>query len=286
VEDSLVKKIVFLLLIACAAFIAQADKVTIERPENPDIDLIVIEDDTLTVKSRGKNYTFKFSELLEDKSKSVEAKKSDPETLEEAFETNGEWCFFRFQKSGANVLRYLNKNANEAFQEGELLQKVLYKNKYYARDLKKNIYVPHWEVKPDFSVRLMPAEEYIQMLGKQIEQGKENIKKLGKAIPQAEKMIKADRKKFIQFLKANNITETTTDKDGNVIVKETNSATFGSKLTKQLRLYDKDMRTQESKLKSLIQRRSNYRYQVNKLQKLKQNSEELYKRYAVSKTQG
>jgi len=49
-----------------------------------------------------------------------------------------------------------------------LLERVLYKEKYYARDLDKKIYEPHWEVKKDFSAHLIPSKQYIEYLANNI----------------------------------------------------------------------------------------------------------------------
>ena len=107
-----------------------------------------------------------------------------PEGLKKAFESSGEWCFFHFPKNSVNRLTYINKNRYKICKEGDLFKKILYKNKYYARDSEKNIYKPYWRMKKDFGPHLVPAPQYIKslnnkekLLAKTIQESKEKLSK-------------------------------------------------------------------------------------------------------------
>ncbi len=264
------KKNAILALFSCCILLSGTE--IIQRSANSDIESIVVEKDNLIIKSKGKTYIFKFSELL--KTKNTGAKNPSPQNIKEAFKYNGEWCFFTIPKSKNNRLKYIKELRYNVFVEGELLERVLYKGKYYARDLNKKIYEPHWEVKKDFSLRLVNAKQYFERLNIREKTLKKTIQKLEQKIPSDKKTIKADREKYIIFLKNNSII-TKVDNDGNTIGSQ-GSGLPTAKLRRQLRIYNKNIRNSEKQLKRSIRRLASFKSQLRRLQRLQCQTKSLY----------
>ncbi len=271
------KRVMILALLSCCTFLSGTE--VILHSTDSDIESIVVEKDNLIIKSKGKTYTFKFSELL--KTKNTEAKNPSPQNIKEAFKYNGEWCFFTIPKSKNNRLKYIKELRYNVFGEGELLERVLYKGKYYARDLNKKIYEPHWEVKKDFSLCLINAKQYFEYLNIREKTLKETIQKLEQKMPNDEKAIKADREKYIIFLKDNSITTTMINKNGSIITSQ-GSAGPSAKLRKQLRIYYKNIRNSEKLLKYSMRRLAAFKSKLRSLQRLQCQTKALYTQYVTS----
>jgi len=84
------KRIMIPALLSCCTFLSGTE--AIQGSANSDIESVVIEKDSLIIKSKGKIYTFKISDLLKDKS--IQTQNPVPKNLKEAFKYNGELCFF------------------------------------------------------------------------------------------------------------------------------------------------------------------------------------------------
>jgi hypothetical protein len=282
-ENWKMKKLFFtaLYLFVCCTFLPAAEKVIIERAADSEIQSIVVEKDILIIRSRGKTYNFKFSELLKDKSIQIsKTKKISPKNLKEAFTINGQWCFFRLSKNN-NRLKRIKELKYDVFHDGDFFQKVLFNEKYYARSLDKKIYEPHWEVKKDFSSHLIPAKIYIKYLDNNIELFKKALQKLELKIPEVANVIKADREKYILFLKNNSLT-TVTEPNGNVTTQQSSGGLPSAKLRRQLRLYYKNIKTQEKNLKYTTRRLRCLKNKLNYTLQLKLKSEASYKKYAYA----
>lgn len=219
------------------------------RSANSNIESIVVEKDNLIIKSKGKTYSFKFSELL--KEKTVNAQKSSPQNLEEAFATNGEWGFFHVVKSAINRLQYINNRNYKVFHDGDMLKRVLYQGKYYARDLNKNTYEPYWTMKKDFSPHFIPVKQYIESLDNEIKLLEKTVPELKQKLSKAEDTLKANKEKYIELLSENNNQTTTIDKNGNIVT-EKSSGRYTSEINSQLRHYKKDINDKEKAIKSLM----------------------------------
>ena len=272
---------IIMFLFLCCAFLSAAEKVVIERLENSEIQSITVNGDSLILKSNGKNYTFKFSELLSGKT--VQAKKPVPKNLEEAFKYNSEWCFFNVVPSMRNRLCYMNnaKQSYRVFRRTTLLERVLYKNKYYARDLNKNIYRPDWGTKANFSPYLVPAKQYIKSLDNKIKSLEETTKKIEQKISEDSATVKANREKYIVFLQNNNLATTMIDKNGNIIEKQS-SGIYTAKIKSQLRIYYKNIKSLERDIKKSTLNLSRLKSQLSNLIKLKLRSDALYKKYVAT----
>lgn len=280
----LVRRVIVLSLVSCSTFLYGAEKTTVQNSTNPDIQSIVLEKDNLIIKSKGKIYTFKLSELLKEKTTKLEAskiKKPAPKNLKEAFKYNGEWCFFNAPKSKLNRLNYIKKRGYKVFKEGNLLEKILYKNKYYARDLSKNIYQPIWGMKKDFSPHLIPAKQYIESLDNKIKLLEIDIPKLKQKLSQSQNSVKYELRRYLAFAERHNIKTTITTKNGTTITRES-SGKFSSKIKSQLRDYKKSIKKQESNIKNMTRKVKRFEYKLRDLLKFKFKIEALYKQHAIN----
>ena len=269
------KKIIVLVLLSCCTFLFGAEKVVIERKADSEIQSIVVEKDSLTIKSKGKTYTFKFSELLKDKTVEIKAVKTVPKNLSEAFKYNGQWFFFNASR---RMFRFKQKG-QKIFRRDELLERVLYKNKYYVRDLNKDIFLPDWKIKKDSSQHFIPAKQYIEYLDNQIKSLKTTIIMLERKNFRAKNIIRTYREKYILLLKNNNLTITMLDKNGNIIRKKKTKNQYSSELKFQLRHYYKNIKAEEKDLKSSKKRLKSLKNKLANLQKLKQKVDILYRKY-------
>jgi len=277
----LIKTNVLWFLILVCTFLSAADKVVIERPANSEIQSITVDGDYLTIKSHGKTYKFEFSELL--KGKSVQFPKPVPKNLEEAFKYNGEWCFFNVVPGMLNRLCYLSnpKKSYKVFKKTTLLQRVLYKNKYYARDLSKNIYRPDWGTKADFSPYLIPAKKYLDALDNKIRQANLEINAIEEKIPLILSLLKSKQRSYKAFLTANNIVIKKIDHKGNVIIQES-TGRYSSKIKKELQQLYQQMQEQEEGLKKTTSHLDSLKSSVRKLSELKRRLNAVYQKYAVN----
>ncbi len=277
----LIKRNVILFLFSCCTFLSAAEKVVIERPADSEIQSIVIEEDSFIIKSKGKIYTFKFSDLLKDKS--VQAKKPVPKNLEEAFKYNGEWCFFNFIPSKLNRLCYLdnNKNAYKVFKKGDLLERVLYKNKYYARDLSKNMYRPGWEIKQNFSPHLIPAQKYLDALDNKIRLLKIEINTIEEKNSTALFLFKSEQESYNAFLTANNIIIKKIDSKGNIIIKES-SGKYSLKVQKELKHRYQQLQKQEEDMKAAISGLESSKDILKILEEFKRKLNVTYQKYVIN----
>jgi uncharacterized protein YaiI (UPF0178 family) len=253
----------------------------IERPENSEIQSITVNDDSLTIKSRGKTYKFEFSELLSDKT--AQSPKPVPKNLEEAFKYNGEWCFFNFTPGMLNRLCYLSnpKKSYKVFGKGALLQRVLYKNKYYARDLSKNIYRPDWGIKEDFSPYLIPAKKYLDALNNKIHLTQVEINTIEQKISADLLMLKSEQESYDVFLTANSIIIKKIDKRGNIIIKDS-SVKHNSNIQKELRNRYQQIQKREEGLKAANSKMEALKKSLKILQQFRQRLEKVYQKYAVN----
>lgn len=124
------------------------------------------------------------------------AEKLDMKKLEGAFSKKGQWCFFTTEKSKTNRITYVDKNAYKICREGDLFKKILYKDKYYAMDLNKNIYRPHWQMEQNFNSHLIPAPKYIKSLNSKLKSSKKSIKELKQKISKYEDNLKYSKEKY------------------------------------------------------------------------------------------
>ena len=270
-----------LLFILCCVLLSAAEKVVIERSANSKIQSITVDDDSLTIKSHGKTYKFEFSELLNDKT--VQSPKPVPKNLEEAFKYNGEWCFFNVVPSMRNRLCYLSnpKRAYKVFRKGALLQRVLYKKKYYARDLSKNIYRPDWEIKADFSPHLITAKKYLDALANKIRLADLKIKRVEEKIPIALSLLKSKHRSYNSFLRANNIVIRKIDRRGNVIIQES-SGRHSSKIKKELQELYEELQKQEKEVKDTNAELESLKISLQQLLEFKRKLDAAYQKYAVN----
>lgn len=269
-----VREVIVLVLLSCCTFLYGAEKATIQNSTNPDIQSIVLKKDNLIIKSKGKVYTFKLSELLK-------YKKTVPQNLDEAFKYNGKWYFSKTRPSSRHRLQYVKGNKYRIFKDYELFLLVSYKEKQYFRDTNKNVYKPYWEMKNDSCSQFIPAKEYIEYLGSKIKLLKETIKNLETKISKNEYTVKADREKYINFLKQNNYETVKTDKNGNVFTTK-NSNKYDKKIKKELNRYERNIKKQEKTLRNLIKSLNNLPSRLQSLQALKLKLENLYKLYAIN----
>ena len=270
------RRSIIVVVLLLGTSLVQAEKITIEQPENPDIEKVTIDNDNLTIKTKGREFHFKLSELV--KKTSQAAKKLVPKNLTEAFAFNGKWYFFDNKDDALNRLQYAYQNKYKVFKEGDLLQEVTYKGKSYARDLKGNIFRPHWEINNNFTTHLIPAVEYISKLKKTLESYKKKIGKISTKVSPLKESIKGDREQYIRFLQNNNLSTTMVDKNGNIITTH-NSRQHSSKLKKQLRLYNKNIRKQEQELTSYEKQFKFMKSSINLLEKNLLRLENLYQQY-------
>jgi hypothetical protein len=287
------KKIIILSLLSCGTFLSGAEKIAIQRSADSDIQSIVIEKDSLIIKSKGKTYTFKLSDLLKDKT--VQTPKPVPKNLKEAFKYNGEWYFFNALNNRRNRLCYLNNKIKsyKVFKKGDLLERVLYKGKYYARDLDKNIFRPDWEIKKDFSPHLIPAKQYLDALNNRIKSLNDKIEPARKAIKVLEDKISvtlaqlhAEQEYYNAFLRENNLTIKRIDKRGYIIK---NSDKYNKKIREKLRFcfqrlqsrYEQ-MKKQEKELKNSISDLKSSEDELVRLLEFKKKIEPLYKKYVLN----
>lgn len=277
------------LFIACCGLLSASEKVVIERSPDSEIQSITVDEDSLTIKSKGKIYTFEFSELLKDESmqhqkgESVQSSTPAPKNLEEAFKYNGEWCFFNFVPSMRNRLCYLSnpKQSYKVFQKGNLLQRVLYKNKYYARDLNKTIYRPDWEIKADFSPHLVPAKQYLEALDNKIRLENVEIEAIEKKIPMLLALLKSKQRGYKSFMTANNIVIKKIDHKGNVIIQE-NSGRYSSKIKKELQQLYQEVQEREEEVKNASARLESAKMSLQQMLEFKRKLDTLYQKYAVN----
>ena len=274
------KKIIVLVLLSCCTFLFANEKVVIEREADSEIQSITVEKDVLIIKSKGKTYTFKFSEILKDKS--VKATAKVPKNLEEAFAVNGKWFFFNAPRNKRNRFCYLNnkKEAYKVFSEGTLFKRVLYKTKYYARDLNKIIYRPDWEMKTDFSPHLIPAGQYIYALNNAIRTLQRKITAMELEIPLAIAQFNTAQKHYNIFLTVNNITIKKIDKRSNIIIKESNGK-YDRKIKKELKLMHQNLEKQKDNMEKLILSLNSSEAEMQKLLKLKEKVDFLYKKHVL-----
>jgi hypothetical protein len=273
------KRFIILSLLSYCAFLSGAEKIAIQRSTDSDIQSIVIEKDFLLIKNKDKIYTFKLSELLKDKT--VQTTRPTPKNLKEAFKYNGEWFFFNGLKNRRNRLCRFKKGGYKVFKKGDLLQRVLYKGKYYARDIEKNIYLPDWEIKKDFSPHFIPARQYLEALDNTIRALQINIKATELKIPLALAQFNAIQKRYNIFLTINNITIKKIDKNGNITIKESNGQ-YSKKIKKELKLMYLKLKKEEEDIESLISSFKSSGEKLQKLFKLKQRLEAFYKKYALN----
>ena len=256
--------------------LAKAEKITIEQSENPDIEKITIDNDILTIKTKDQELHFKLSELVE---KTSQAKPNPtPKNLTEAFAFNGKWYFFDNKDNTLNRLQYAYRNKYKVFKEGELLQEVTYKGKSYARDLKGNVFIPHWEINNDFDTHLVPATKYINKLKKALESYKKKFSEINTKITNIKKSIKEDRKQYIKLLQTNNLSTTMVDSNGNIITTY-NSQQHSLELKRQLRLYNKNIKKQEHELSQCEKQFKFMKSNINRFEKQLRNLESLYQQY-------
>ncbi len=285
------KKIIVLSLLSCGTFLSGAEKIAIQRSADSEIQSIVIEKDSLIIKSKGKIYTFKLSDLLKDKT--VQTPNPVPKNLEDAFKYNGEWYFFNALNNRRNRLCHTKKQAYKVFKKGDLLQRVLYKGKYYARDINKDIFLPDWEIKKDFSPHLIPAKQYLDALNNRIKSLNVKIELTRKAIKVLEDKISvtlaqlhAEQEYYNAFLRENDLTIKRIDKRGNIIK---NSDKYNKKIREELRLRFqrlqsryRQMKKQEKELKNSISDLKSPEDELVRLLEFKKKIEPLYKKYVLN----
>jgi hypothetical protein len=274
------RKITVLVLLLCCIFLSAAEKVVIQRSADSDIQSIVAEDDFLIIRSKGNIYTFKLSELLKDKT--LQATRSVPKTLQEAFKYNRKWFFFNKISSKRNRLCYLNnkKKSYKVFKQGDLLERVLYKNKYYARDLDKNIFRPDWEIKKDFSPHFIPATQYLEALDDAIRSLQMKIKLLELKIPMALSLFETTRRRYNAFLTVNNITIVKRDRKGNITTIESNGK-YSRKIKKELTILYENLKKEEEEFKRLTESFSSSFDKLEKLFELKKKLDASYRKYVL-----
>jgi hypothetical protein len=192
-----------------------------------------------------------------------------PEDLKKEFNSNGEWCFFYAPKSARNRLKYFTKNYYKIFHEGDLLEKVLYKNKYYARDLSKNIYKPHWEMKKDFSPHFIPAKQYIDSLNGKIKLLEKAIQESKQKLSNAQATLKADQKRYNHYLCYKKY--------------KTGRGKFSSVIKSKLRYYKKLVKNEENDIKTFARNLKNSENRLRDTKKFKVKTEALYKQYVIAK---
>ena len=189
--------------------------------------------------------------------------------LEAAFEANGQWCFFKALKSKYNRLTYVDKNQYKVCKEGELLQKVKYNNKYYARDLNRNIYKPHWQMKKDFGPHLLPADKYIDSLNNKINLLGETILKSKKKLSSDQKALKYEQKKYNKWLGYKKY--------------KTGHGSFSKKVKAKLKDYKKSIEQKQDDIEKLTSNLKKTENELKEFKKSKTQAEALYKKYAAGK---
>ena len=192
-----------------------------------------------------------------------------PEGLKTEFDSKGEWCFFTIPKSGANRLAYFDKNKYKLFKEGDLLKKVSYEDKYYARDLSKKIYKPYWGMEKDFSTHLVSAKQYINSLDNKIKSSKATIKDLKQKIADGEVKLDYNKERYNHYKSYKKY--------------RSYSNNYRSVIKSKLKYYKKTLKQQKSVMKKLT---GNLRRSKTKLQdtlKFKTKTETLYKKYVIAK---
>jgi hypothetical protein len=192
-----------------------------------------------------------------------------PENLKKEFNSNGEWCFFCAPKLARNRLRYFTKNSYKIFHEGDLLEKVLYKKKYYARDLSKNIYKPHWEMKKDLSKHLIPAKQYIDSLNDKIKLLEKTVQESKQKLSTAQNTLKADQKRYDHYLCYKKY--------------KAGRGKFSSVIKSKLRYYKKLVKKEEKGLKKLAGHLKSSKNKLRDTKKFKVKTEALYKQYVIAK---
>jgi len=276
------KKSIVLVLLSCCAFLYGSEKVVIERSIDSGIESIAVENDFLIIRNKGKAYTFKIPDLLKDKSLQSKLQKTVPKNIEEAFKYNSKWFFFNKISSKRNRLCYLNnkKKSYKVFKQGDLLERVLYKNKYYARDLDKNIFRPDWEIKKDFSPHFIPAKQYLEALYRKIRLLQIKTKVLEFKIPMTLSLFNTTRRRYNVFLTINNITVVTKDRKGNITIKSSNGK-YSKKIKRELKLLYDNLKQEEDELKRLTESFSHSGEELDRLFKLKEKLEFLYRKYVL-----
>ena len=257
-----------------------AGKLILEGPAGSNIESIEIEKDNLLLKSKGKTYTFKFSELIKDKI--APTAKISPKNLDEALKYNGEWYFFKQKRKSLNVLKYAEKSGFKTLKNGDLLKRVQYKGKYYARDLENNIYLPHREIKSDFSPHLVPAKAYIKYIDDAVKQLEQRIKEAEYKVTDTENTVRYYREQYITFLTKNNLTTSMIDQNGNVVTSGS-SGRFTGKLKSELRRYCKDLKEREKVMKASVNNLDVLKSSLRSGQRLQKKIHDLYIQYVISK---
>lgn len=278
---SLIKMNILLFLFTGCVFLSAAEKVVIERSQDSEIQSIMVNENSLVIKSKGKIYTFELLELLKDKG--VQSQNPAPKNLEEAFKYNGEWCFFNFVPAMRNRLCYLSnpKQSYKVFKKGALLQRVLYNNKYYARDLSKNIYRPDWEMKTDFSPHLIPARQYLDALENKIRLANIEIDAIEKNLPMLLTLLKSKQRGYKSFLSANNLVIKKIDHKGNIIIQE-NSGRYSSKIKKELQQLYQEMQEREEEVKNTTEKLDSLKKSLKQLLEFKRKLDTAYNKYIVN----
>jgi hypothetical protein len=189
--------------------------------------------------------------------------------LEKAFKANGEWCFFTIPKSSSNRMTYFNKNRYKICKEGDLFKKVIYKNKYYARDLKNNIYKPHWQMKKDFSTQLIPAEKYTKFLDNKIKSSEKTIKDLKQKVSEGQIKLDYNEERYNHYKSYRKY--------------KVGYRNYSSVIKSKLKYYKKTLKQQQDIMKKLTRNLNNSEKKLKTQQTSKTKAETLYKKYAGAK---
>lgn len=189
--------------------------------------------------------------------------------LEAAFEANGQWCFFKELESKYNRLTYVDKNQYKVCKEGDLFQKIMYKKQYYARDLDKNIYKPHWQMKKDFGPHLVPADKYIESLNNKINLLGETVSKTKQKLSSEKNELKSEQNKYDRWLGRKKY--------------KAGYGNFSKEVKTKLKYYKKRVEQKESEIEKLTGNLEKSENSLKELRNSKTQAETLYKKYAAGK---
>lgn len=196
------------------------------------------------------------------------AEKLDKTKLGEMFTKNGQWCFFTTQDSKYNRLTYVDKNKYKICKEGDLFKKISYKGKDYARDLNKQIYRPHWQMKEGFNSHLIPVKKYIRLLDNKIKSTKKDIQKSKLEVSKTQRSLEYSQKKYEKMSEYKKHT--------------THKTRFGSRARALAEVHKDRIKNYKKDIDDFNKKLKNSENALNEQKAFKTKIKALYKKYAIN----